>query len=401
MFTARLEEIVLTTIWMESLPSLFTGVTRRGPLGGIGSWASYEAILNAAISGAGVQTIGGDDGTPRPSAIGDAGVGVPTVPWPRATGQGYWERYFEGRTVDKVTPQYAWKNLVPVRLRLPRLVPPQPAAGRASAWAEALAYPHGLLVAVGLRMQGADGEWEAGDAIDRLLGAREAKIVVAGAVANARVLRELGPALLDATREQAFGPEVEGGSRGGPFTVCTVIRGSGVNPQDAIPEGGDVHRLLDALAGLDRNWRTNRLPTLASHVLAGRLASPPGHVVYARKRGRAVWFPSHFTGNSGTKHALGCYHRNLTLASATVESLGALISATAGEISSGRQLGALPFWQVELTKRAAIILSQLYLGQNRNTYSTRSATAQIVDGDWLTDLEAMRGAFGLLPAAFR
>ena len=150
--------------------------------------------------------------------------------------------------------------------------------------------------------------------------------------------------------------------------------------------------------GLDRSWRTNNLPTLASHTPAGRVA-PPGHVVYARKRGRAVWFPNHFIGNSGTKHALGCYHRNLTLASATVESLGALISATAGEIGSGRQLNALPYYQVELTKRAAIILSQLYLGLNRNTYSTHSAKAQVVDGGWLTDLETMRGAFGLLPAA--
>ena len=73
-------------------------------------------------------------------------------------------------------------------------------------------------------------------------------------------------------------------------------------------------------------WKNDALhPWDASTCLKIRHA-PLSHVLYGLDRGRAVWFPDLFT-KQGRVHALGCYHRNLTLLSLQTESLVELMCA--------------------------------------------------------------------------
>jgi hypothetical protein len=370
----ELQEIAISQLTMEALPELFAPGGGSGPLGGLGSEAPFGAIFEAA------------------RAAGTAAdVDAPSLPWPRETGQHFWTSYFEGRSFGAITPRNAWRNLVPIRLRQPKLT----LAGFPGCriWAEIYAYPHGLAVILGFRLS---GSWSTTVAGDLFAALRNGDVSWTDGAERTARLPDIPGYLLERGRTVLLGPELQAGTRSQPFVVTTVVRASGIDPQTVVDNGGEIHRLANGLASFDPSWRTVALPDLAPRRLPG-LVAPAGHLVYARGRGRAVWFPSHFTGASGSTHALGCYHRNLTMTSLTVEALASLVAATVTQLADGRTLEDLPYHQADLSKRAAVLLSQLYLG--KKTYSTMSAKRQIVDSGYGDDLTALREVLKLAPAA--
>ena len=268
-----------------------------------------------------------------------------------------------------------------------------PSEPRTTIWTEGFVYPNALVVLVGVRLA---GEWSLKEAVDRAVQFRladEVELTTPAGVARSR-LRELGPSLLERGRVEQLGKNLEAGTRAEPFTLTTVIRGSGVNAQKPVVKGDPVNRALYGLATADRNWERVALPALVDHVVPSRTASP-GHLVYAHSRSRVVWFPDHFQGTSGAVHALGCYHRNLALATATTENLGALVQATARQLADGARFDDLPLPQRDLSRRATSLLSQFYVG--KNTYETRSTKVQIDDNNLKAAIDAMRTLFGMTP----
>jgi hypothetical protein len=113
-------------------------------------------------------------------------------------------------------------------------------------------------------------------------------------------------------------------------------------------------------------------------------------VLYGLDRGRAVWFPDLFT-KQGRVHALGCYHRNLTLLSLQTESLVELMCAAGAYIDATKPL---PLAMEDLAKGAAGVLGRLY-GGNQDTYQSWSPRAQIDGNRYADTINKVRQFFAM------
>jgi hypothetical protein len=116
----------------------------------------------------------------------------------------------------------------------------------------------------------------------------------------------------------------------------TVISGSGDTSEDR-----SLGRALNALCLLQPGWKDRNfeggLPDFVDPALPQLLAI---------ERGRAIWLPHRFSAFEvkGRKTALGCYHRNLTLATLQTAALTALVGR-ADEVladAKGKLLSLLP-----------------------------------------------------------
>jgi hypothetical protein len=175
--------------------------------------------------------------------------------------------------------------------------------------------------------------------------------------------------------------------------VATVVRGEGVDPGALPAEGGQVHRMLEAVTTWRPSWQHDDLRNLPLSQASLRIrTAPPSHVLYGRERGRAVWFPALFTQKGGDLHSLSCYHRNLVLASLQVESLSGAISETAKQIGDGLPLSV---GHRECARRAAGILGRLYGGVD--TYRSWSPRVHIEQNGLVTVLNDVRDYFNMDP----
>jgi hypothetical protein len=199
---------------------------------------------------------------------------------------------------------------------------------------------------------------------------------------------------LVALREFALGEAAPGGGVPvvEPFTVATVVNGSGVDRDVAPPN--DVHLALHALTEWPAayDWRTpppSELSDLAESSIDIR-AGYDGDALYAQQRGRAVWFPKWFVSTQEKRRTkLSCYHRNLVFLSLQVESLGALIRVTADQIQAGNE-PARGSTHRSVAGQAAEILSKLYRGDRDSTYRSWSARTQIVQNGLMGPLDVVR-----------
>jgi hypothetical protein len=105
-------------------------------------------------------------------------------------------------------------------------------------------------------------------------------------------------------------------------------------------------------------------------------------VLYGSQRARAVWFPDGFA-----KLKLSCYHRNLTLLSMQVESLGAAVKRTVDTAGGNYATFSVPHSQSVV--RSARILDKLYGGNRDATYQSYSAKRQIDESGLLQPIKAM------------
>lgn len=336
--------------------------------------------------------------TPRPAyevafrrvkGGGEVGSVALELPWPRPSGQYFWTYYLEGPP-GRVGGAQAWKALVPFRGDLPATVEaPWLRPGRLSV--EGFFYPHGVAFVLTASCR---SSLTLEEAVDKAFDVRKTKrfeVAWDGEEASdALTLEALACRALDALHEMAFGSDAPAGDRSvTPFSVVTVVRGRGVDPGAPPEEGGPVHRALEALTTWRPSWRYDVLPDLSEASLRIRTA-PPSHVLYGRKRGRAVWYPALFTLEGGDIHSLSCYHRNLVLASLQVESLGGLIASTVGRVREGVPLSAC---HRECARRAAGILGRLYGGVA--TYRSWSPRAQIEQNGLVPVVNEVRDFFDM------
>ncbi len=101
-----------------------------------------------------------------------------------------------------------------------------------------------------------------------------------------------------------------------PITIATVIDAQGDD------DDGVLDQSLMALCSLRPGWQKAKLAFESEGT-----AQSWGDRLGAIGKGRSVWLPNHFSAvqTKGRKTALGCYHRNLTLASMQTAALVSLV----------------------------------------------------------------------------
>jgi len=369
----QLHDLRLSFIWVETtLDLLDDAVPTDAPLAFLGRRHSYakhfDQILLSNASHEGLQ-----------------------VPWPRPSGDLFWTYYLKCKP-GRVTGLRAWKALVPLRKVLPAEVKAQWLPGRLLL--EAFFYPHGLALIVTAICQ---THLTLNNTVDKAFEIRRTgrfQVKWQGRKTSEYLsLDRLADKGLTKLRKAATGKRVSsGGMSVTPVTVVTVVRGSGVDPAIATPNGREVHRALEAMATWRPTWHYNDLPKLAQACLKIRTA-PPSHVLYGQRRGRVIWFPGLFTQQTKRLRSLSCYHRNLVFDLLQVESLSDLVLKTAEQIEEGQKISVT---QSECTRRAAGILCRLYRGAF-STYRSWSSRTHIELNNLVEVLNKVRDLYNMDP----
>lgn len=301
------------------------------------------------------------------------------LPWGNGRGRSFWTYYLE-----TVTVRQAWRKLAPLRLPLPPVAAPGfPGTVALTGYL----YPFGQTLVATHTVRAAPPD---GMTLDQVV----ASVIAARRDQEYRFAdgREPAAVALDGllargldllrTRNGSAGPAEA--APADPFSVLTVIRGTGVAASDRVPDPSvdvKLQRVLWGMCSGSRTYQRDTLELFAQMAIKIRKMAPPEHVLYGSKRGRAVWFPQLFLGPwEGKWHPLGVYHRNIVACSAQVESLGGLIRSIARRVDQGR---VPPFGVTmkELARNAGGALGRLRGGGE--TYRTRSALAQIDQWDGL------------------
>jgi len=261
---------------------------------------------------------------------------------------------------------------------------------------EAFVYPHGIAFALTVTYQGAAVTLSESVEIGMQV-VREGVFEIrqrgprAGAKEELKV-SQLARDVLSRVRADAFGKDAKPGPGMNPFTIFTVVRGNGADADRRARSKGEVHRALEAVTNWRPTWRADVLQQLDKSIVEIRSA-PPSHLLYAGKRGRAVWFPALFTMQGSTIHSLSCYHRNLLLASLQADSLCGLLRQTAMKLRDGQSLSPS---LSDSARYASGIIGRLY-GGHTSTYRSRSLPLQISQAGFVQDINEVRQYYNMTP----
>jgi hypothetical protein len=365
----EIRDVRLSFIWVETFLDLLAEmVPAEAPLAFLGRDYTYEPQFDVLLR----------DNRARiePGSL--------SLPWTNIAHQGFWSNYFDN--LQPYNGKQCWQALVPLRRKLPATSPPW-LPGRLLV--ESFFYPHGTAIVVTATYEGRLTleetvlmAWKV-----RKTGKFPAQWLpgISGDVG----LRTLTDKAMNSMRTTALGPAARPGVRSAtPFTVLTVVRGSGVDPSVPIPEGGEIHRALEAVTSWSNSWQYDPLPDL------DEVSTPTPYfedLIYTRKRGHAVWFPVNFTSQEEGIHTLSCYHRNLVFASLTVESLVGLVAETARQLDQGRSLSPA---HRQCARRASGILGRLYGGAN-STYRSWSPNIHIDENEYEDVIDEVRLFFNM------
>jgi len=307
------------------------------------------------------------------------------LPWPRPSGQHFWERYLHHMTPGRATGRLCFERLVPLRYPGPvlRLRPELARNGQpvtAHLTLEGFFYPFGIGAIATVTVEGEFDLAETGEvaqAIRKSKAYRPTDLAAGAAEPPVTLDRMLGDAL---TKLAATGfSETAGGERGLPLSVVTVLTG-----RAAATELTDEVRAL--LGGLT-HWTStpqNAAEGRFARLKTRRATSRPGDILAAADRARVVWFPMSFDERVDPVHTLACYHRNLVFATLQTESLLALgASIERSYAQSAIVPNTLQRWGDLATDRLAELLA------GRQTYRSNSVRAQILSSDRLTAVAAL------------
>jgi hypothetical protein len=252
------------------------------------------------------------------------GTGKWLLPWAPKKYQRFWSYYLlrkEPGDFHSITSQAARDYFVP--LRAPACAQAKARSG-AIASLEGYCSPHSVGAVVNLYLR-PDKPLPMDQMVDAALAARYADYNLAwkdGSAAIHGALESLADKIIDRLHEELFGgAKLLGKPLRDPVTVATIIDATGTSQK---PENGvGLGRALNSLCLFKLGWRD--LPR-ETGFLADDMG-PMDEQIHHIANGRANWIPKHFSENElkGRQTSLGCYHRNITLASLQVMSLTALV----------------------------------------------------------------------------
>jgi hypothetical protein len=357
MSTPVVHQVRLAFIWFETTLELLRDPVKAAPFAFLGSDATFVPRFRNL-----------QQAQPDPDAL--------TLPWPKPSGQRFWTFYLKGTPPGKVNAGSAWGALVPFRLKLDTSVSAAWLPGRVVA--EGYFYPHGHALVVTFEVSLDSTALAATVELARDLRSRR-KLMVTWSQTRSEelILDAFAESALALLRERALGKGAAPGAvAAAPFSVVTFVKIDGVDPMVALPEGGEIHRALEAVTG----WHGGPLadlPPLPDSVINPKATHD---VVYAKRRARAIWFP-YFATTPGLSK-LGCYGRNLMFASLQVESAARLVVQTLEQ-------GFLSDTHRDLARYAGGLLGRVY-GRDATTYNSASCRLQLEQNDWLDPIDEMR-----------
>lgn len=294
-----------------------------------------------------------------------------SLPWNiNESGKNYfWAHYLQGKQRQDLALNDAWDTYkIPFRKQVEtQHESPTVLLIRA----EGFFYRHGVavLITIDLGECGSLDKWTA-----QALQVRRGKFFTTGGEEKKNSLQEIADNISDALCKSALGENKTKGLEfdGDPFSLVTVIDGVEDYIKEPLEQGGEIHKSLEKLATWNDLWPSGENPKLEEKRFSNVKYKIENHCIYAGRHGRVIWFPHRFSLQPGKRHSLGCYHRNLTLASLQTASLGAFISHAANESKKGNPLSQyLKNWA-----RSAIgILDDFNTGEK--TYRTWSTKDQI------------------------
>jgi len=280
------------------------------------------------------------------------------LPWADRIGKRFWFYYLEKTRLKDRVPKQLWRALVPFTATL---------EGGAVSGARipgdvatlVYLYPWGIGLAVEVHIE---GSWTLEEAVTLALKIRQTNTFdwTTPAATTPVTLDGLMDRATAAARIGAYGPGVPAGHKSEIFSIVTVIDAEGVDSTVALENKKEVHRALEALTSWSSLWKVIALKDLsASGVDIMRKESPPGHMLYGSRRGRAVWFPAKFLSAPPTNtESLTLYHQNLYVSSLQTESLCGLATVAAAQLAAGQTLG-----DFAITYRNCIVLAAGILGR--------------------------------------
>jgi hypothetical protein len=304
------------------------------------------------------------------------------LPWPGPWGQRFWMHYLGGVPPGQVTGAAAWNALVPFREKTAGSVKARWLPGSVSH--ETYLYPHGLgfLLSVTFRPRSPAALVPAVRTAFNARRDRTFALSLDGAQ-KSLVSEALAGEVMDRARASLLPDQtLPTTRRWEPFTVLTVLSATGADPSKPPPP--EVVAALDAVTSWRRGWDPANAPELKD---GNRLpAGAPGDLVYAGRQGRAVWFPRLFDPGR-EQHALGCFHRNLSLLSLTVASLSEMVRLADRLIQAGDDI---PVRMLECLANAIRLLDDLKEGRRTSTYRSHSPRHQIEHEEVLEPLSRVR-----------
>jgi hypothetical protein len=308
-------------------------------------------------------------------------------PWAPKKRQGFWERYLpHWETLAQVPGRNAWRARVPLRAEIPLAVDP----GRqgVDACGEGFFHPWGVTFVVDLTLRGSWAGLEV--AAEDVLALRSDPCFSLDGGGSWLSLDQLARAGLEKLR--AIAGKDGGAPIADPFSVFTLNVAKG-EPGSYDPAHEDVARFLQATSSFSPTWKTDDPVTSGDATVARKSDSPPTHLTYGRRRGRAIWSPEHFLAGGGVMRpsTLECHHHNLVLASVQTEALSRLAIAIAARIQANADRDPDERTQ---TKWAMTALGKLYEGDEM-TYRSKSVAAQVGMNDWLVPINVVRVESGL------
>ena len=357
---ARVHDLRVTSLWIESLPDSLDG-TSKPPYAWQADDKAYAEAFEKAQQGAGDDEL--------------------APPWKTPAGQLFWARYLGKEAYGEIKGKEARRLLVPLRRKLPCRVEAAWLDGYADL--EAYYYPHALGLVFSAVSRSELTLQQAKALAYKITQDGPYTLACDPPLAGAQ---DLTVSALAAKAREAFRRDAPPGALSRPFTIVTVVRGEGVDSTQPTPEQSEVHRFLHAVT----SWPPPEKPVSLQALAKARLASSQqgdSDVLYAGERGRAVWMPWTFGPHEEEIHSLGCYHRNLVLATLETESLLALTKASAAKLATDGQLTGSRY---DTSRQAVLALGRLYGGSKDATWSSWSVRRQIDDSGQVEAINTLR-----------
>ena len=303
----QIQRFRVSFIWSETQAAIIDHTLPKAAFAFLGTRSSYQETFT--------QIINSPNGM-----IADLNI---SFPWERDLSSDFWSEYVLGekRTIRNVTSGNAWEHLVPFRGKTPFKIVPWPVPYFAL---EIFYYPHGFACVLTAYFE---GQFTLTEAVQQALDLQNGQFIIyeGGLSRSLNGLDELVEEVMGSIRRRVF--RTEQGSYTRPFTVVTIIQGSGVPLRGKVRQKGQIHKALEGLANRNPHFLYSGVTPLEQADLLRSLPPPeppPSHILYATPRSRVIWYPLDFSGNQKST-PLSNLHRHLVFATMQVDSLCGLI----------------------------------------------------------------------------
>lgn len=295
-----------------------------------------------------------------------SGEGEWLLPWQPGERQHFWQYYLctsEIGDLEQVDAERAWEFLMP--LRAPTWAKIDAPEG-VRITLESFCFPHSVGVITTAFISPTE-PMPLFAMVDCAINVRHSDYNIIwrdNGTATHGSLDSLADGLIDKLHKKVLKGTPHGKPLSSPLTISTVVEASGIWTEES-KMGTEVNRALYGLCLLEPGWKE------ASSKGESNSRMPQHEVL---ERSRAIWDPRKFSEatSKNRRRALGCYHRNLALATLQTRSLTSLVR---------RAYEFLPHESIPIelnkpVKAAVKILMKLYNGSN-STYKSWSLLNQI------------------------